>query len=69
MTLGRPRKDAGEPHGNIRTYERGCRCDECRETNRLYSRAFRARQKQMREAQTAENMKTPLQRLKESWGQ
>ncbi len=64
---GRPRKDAGEIHGNIRTYERGCRCDPCKDVNRRCSKAYRDHKKQIRQATTAETLKTPLQRLKEQW--
>lgn len=32
-------------HGDIRAYRNGCRCRECREANRVYNAAARARRR------------------------
>ncbi|MEU0427876.1 hypothetical protein ABZ235_30580 [Streptomyces canus] len=32
-------------HGDRRRYQRGCRCDECREANRLYKASWRAKRR------------------------
>lgn len=38
---GRPPVDHG--HGDHRTYQKGCRCDACRDAYRLYAAELRAR--------------------------
>ena len=37
-------KKVGRTHGRRSTYVHGCRCDACREAERVYRRDYRARQ-------------------------
>lgn len=41
---GRPHAAPGRTCGLVSTYNRGCRCDECREAARLHRRKYRRKQ-------------------------
>ncbi|NUR42036.1 MAG: hypothetical protein HOV73_18310 [Streptomyces sp.] len=46
ITLPKPKRGPGRPavdhgHGNSLTYKKGCRCDTCRDAQRLYQAALR----------------------------
>lgn len=50
ITPSRPKRKPGRPsvdhgHGDRRTYQKGCRCSDCREAFRLYAVELRAKWK------------------------